>query len=216
MPFPQPAAEGNSIRLSGGTWKVQRASEVKGNGEEIASAGFQTDGWIPATVPGTVLSSYKNIGALPDPNYSANQLNVSESFFNSNFWYRNEFTVPEGFIKDQVFLNFDGINWKAHVYLNGRKAGDIEARVHPRQTGCDGADCSRKECSFGRDREEQPRGLSRKRTSRALASNGGITGADNPTFHATIGWDWIPTVHGRNIGIWNDVKLVSTGNANRQ
>jgi hypothetical protein len=69
---------------------------VKGNGEEIASAGFQTDGWIPATVPGTVLSSYKNIGALPDPNYSANQLNVSESFFNSNFWYRNEFTVPEG------------------------------------------------------------------------------------------------------------------------
>ncbi|MCF0164226.1 MAG: beta-glycosidase, partial [Bacteroidales bacterium] len=33
--------------------------------------------------------------------------------------------------------------------------------------------------------------------------------ADNPTFHATIGWDWIPTVRGRNIGIWNDVKFVS-------
>ena len=41
--------------------------------------------------------------------------------------------------------------------------------------------------------------------------NGGILGADNPTFHATIGWDWIPTVRGRNIGIWNDVFLTSTG-----
>lgn len=43
-----------------------------------------------ATVPGTVLSSYKNIGAIADPNYADNQLQVSESFFWSNFWYRDE------------------------------------------------------------------------------------------------------------------------------
>ncbi len=41
--------------------------------------------------------------------------------------------------------------------------------------------------------------------------NGGILGADNPTFHATIGWDWITTVRGREVGIWNEVYLTSTG-----
>ena len=41
--------------------------------------------------------------------------------------------------------------------------------------------------------------------------NGGILGADNPTFHASIGWDWISTIRGRNIGIWDDVYLTSTG-----
>src|SRR5581483_515707 len=41
--------------------------------------------------------------------------------------------------------------------------------------------------------------------------NGGALGADNPTFHASIGWDWIPTIRGRNSGIWNKVYLSSTG-----
>ena len=209
---PQPAAEGNSIRLSGGNWKVQRASEVKGNGEEIASAGFQTDGWIPATVPGTVLSSYKNIGALPDPNYSANQLNVSESFFNSNFWYRNEFTVPEGFIKDRVFLNFDGINWKAHVYLNGRKAGDIEGAFIRGKLDVTELIVPGKNVLSVEIVKNSHLGAVKEKNKQSTDFNGGILGADNPTFHATIGWDWIPTVRGRNIGIWNDVKLVSTGN----
>ncbi|MCB6901021.1 hypothetical protein LIZ39_01635 [Prevotella buccalis] len=41
--------------------------------------------------------------------------------------------------------------------------------------------------------------------------NGGILGYDNPTFHATIGWDWISTIRGRDIGIWNDVYLSAEG-----
>jgi hypothetical protein len=41
--------------------------------------------------------------------------------------------------------------------------------------------------------------------------NGGALGADNPTYHASIGWDWIPTIRGRNTGIWNDVYLTATG-----
>ena len=81
---------------------------------------------MTATVPGTVLTSYKNVGALADPNYADNQLMISESFFNSNFWYRNEFQVPQSFKRDRVFLNFDGINWKANVYLNGKQVGRLE------------------------------------------------------------------------------------------
>ena len=37
--------------------------------------------------------------------------------------------------------------------------------------------------------------------------NGGALGLDNPTYHASIGWDWIPTIRGRNTGIWGPVYL---------
>lgn len=36
-------------------------------------------------------------------------------------------------------------------------------------------------------------------------------GLDNPTFHATIGWDWITSTPGREVGIWNDVWLSLEG-----
>ena len=42
-------------------------------------------------------------------------------------------------------------------------------------------------------------------------ANGGELGGDNPTFHASIGWDWIPTIRGRNTGIWNNVYLSASG-----
>ena len=54
-------------------------------------------------------------------------------------------------------------------------------------------------------------GAIKEKNRQSTDFNGGILGADNPTFHATIGWDWIPTMRGRNIGIWNDVFLTSTG-----
>jgi hypothetical protein len=54
-------------------------------------------------------------------------------------------------------------------------------------------------------------GAVKEQTAYSTDQNGGIPGADNPTFHATIGWDWIPTIRGRDIGIWNDVYLTHTG-----
>ena len=47
-------------------------------------------------------------------------------------------------------------------------------------------------------------GAIKEQTAYSTDQNGGIPGADNPTFHATIGWDWIPTIRGRDIGVWND------------
>jgi hypothetical protein len=37
-------------------------------------------------------------------------------------------------------------------------------------------------------------------TMQSTGPNGGVLGADNPTYHASIGWDWIPTIRGRNAG----------------
>jgi hypothetical protein len=37
--------------------------------------------------------------------------------------------------------------------------------------------------------------------------NGGELGQDSPTIHAAVGWDWLPTIRGRDIGIYNDVTV---------
>ncbi len=41
--------------------------------------------------------------------------------------------------------------------------------------------------------------------------NGGALGRDNPTYHASAGWDWMSTIRGRNDGIWDNVTLTTSG-----
>lgn len=191
-------------------WRLERASEVNATGEEIASAGYDATTWLPATVPGTVLNSYLRAGALPDPNYRDNQLMISESYFNSDFWYRTELEVAEP-AAERTFLHFDGINWKAEVYLNGTSLGRIEGAFSLRRF--DVTDLIHKGTNYLAVRiiKNAHPGRVKEQDAFTAESNGGHLGADNATFHASIGWDWLPTVRGRNIGIWNDVYLSYTG-----
>jgi hypothetical protein len=41
--------------------------------------------------------------------------------------------------------------------------------------------------------------------------NGGELGQDSPTTHAAVGWDCLPTIRGRSIGIYNDVTVTYGG-----
>jgi Glycosyl hydrolase 2 galactose-binding domain-like/Exo-beta-D-glucosaminidase Ig-fold domain/Glycosyl hydrolases family 2/NedA-like, galactose-binding domain len=212
VPKESPALTGNRIPLAAGSWKIQRASEVSSTGEDISLSGFDSDGWVIATVPGTALVSYWNAGALPDPNYGDNQLMISESFFNSDFWYRNEFEVPSNFKGERFFLNFDGINWKADVFLNGSNIGRIEG-AFTRGVFDVSADLIKgeKNALAVRIIKNENIGTIKEQTAISPDKNGGILGGDNPTYHASVGWDWIPTIRGRNIGIWNDVFISSSG-----
>ncbi|WP_051651885.1 discoidin domain-containing protein [Prevotella sp. P6B1] len=197
--------------LSGGLWQLQRASEVDARGEQIASADYDSRSWIPATVPGTVLASFMNIGAVPDPNYADDVDQISESYFRSNFWYRQEFDITsvDG---AQQWLNFDGINWKANVYLNGQRLGRIEGAFMRGKFNVTGLLRKGKNYLAVEVECNQYFGAVKEKDRNTTQLNGGLLGADNPTFHATIGWDWITTVRGREVGIWNEVYLTSTGN----
>ena len=198
--------------LSGGAWQLQRASEVDARGEKIASADYDSNGWIPATVPGTALASYINIGAVPDPNYADDINQISESFFRSNFWYRNEFIYSPEMDGEQQWLNFDGINWKANVYLNGQRLGRIEGAFMRGKFNVTGLLRPGKNYLAVEVECNKYFGAVKEKDRNTTQLNGGLLGADNPTFHATIGWDWITTVRGREVGIWNEVYLTSTGN----
>ncbi len=213
--FAHPIARSGRNRrmdLAGGAWRLQRESLVSASGETISSAGFQPGDWLIATVPGTVLVSYLNSGAIPDPNFADNQLAISESFFYSDFWYRDEFTVPLPRTKRRMHLHFDGINWKAEVFLNGHVLGLIEGAF------CRGTfDVTdilipgKKNVLAVRILKNSAPGFATEQTRYSPDANGGELGADNPTFHASVGWDWIPTIRGRNTGIWGNVYLRESG-----
>jgi hypothetical protein len=207
-----PARADGGLNLDAGAWRLQRDSLVEGDGAAISKPGYADGNWIPATVPATVLSSYWNIGAIPDPNYGANQLMISDSFFYADFWYRKEFNLPDSLSDRKVWLNFDGINWKAEVYLNGEKLGRVEgAFTRGRFDITDRIQLKSKNALAVRVEKNATPGSMKQKTLETAGLNGGALGADNPTYHASIGWDWIPTVRGRNIGIWDDVFLTSTG-----
>ncbi|MGI4830845.1 MAG: glycosyl hydrolase 2 galactose-binding domain-containing protein [Janthinobacterium lividum] len=181
-------------------------------GEVLSRAGFRDDTWIPATVPGTVLTSYLNVGVLPDPNFGQNQLHISDSFFYSDFWYRTEFTAPPPSTGGRTVLQLAGINWKAEVYLNGIRLGSVDGAFQPGEFEVT------EKLQPGRPnvlailiRKNDTPGSCKQKTLENTDKNGGALGADSPTYHATIGWDWIHTIRGRNTGIWAEVSLVPTG-----
>jgi Glycosyl hydrolase 2 galactose-binding domain-like/Exo-beta-D-glucosaminidase Ig-fold domain/NedA-like, galactose-binding domain/Glycosyl hydrolases family 2 len=212
-PKPQPsspAGPDGRLNLTRGGWRLQRSSLVAATGQMLSQPGFPDRDWMIATVPGTVLTSYLNDGAVPDPYFGDNQYMISDSFFWSDFWYRTEFTAPPAAGR-HVWLNFDGIDWKAHVYLNGRNIGRIEGAfmrgrfdvtgiVHPGAVNA---------LAVRIEKNANPGKVQDKAIS--FRGNGGALGADNPTFHATIGWDWMPTIRGRDTGIQSAVYLTESG-----
>ncbi|MGD0868390.1 MAG: discoidin domain-containing protein [Bryobacteraceae bacterium] len=205
-PRPKPAQG-----LSGGAWRLQRDSLVAAAGDAISKPAFDDRDWVVATVPSTVLSSYWNSGALPDPNYADNQLTVSDSFFYADFWYRNEFVAPPAAGKRQ-WLIFEGIDWKAGVFLNGETLGRMEGGFQRGRFDVTGKlRAGAKNALAVRIEKNATPGSVHEKTFDSPGLNGGALGADNPTYHASVGWDWIPTIRGRNTGIWAGVHLETAG-----
>ena len=200
--------------LSGGNWQLQRSSEVTATGEQIATPDYDSRSWIAATVPGTVLASYINIGAVPNPNFADDVDQISESFFRSNFWYRDTFEVPAELCDGRLqWLCFDGINWKAMVYLNGVQLGRIDGAFMRGKFNVTGLLKKGTNCLAVKIICNDHFAAIKEKDEQTTQFNGGLLGADNPTFHATVGWDWITTVRGREAGIWNEVYLTTTGTA---
>lgn len=196
-------------------WQLQDASKISQAGEEIAKAGFQTTGWYNATVPGTILTSLVNNGVYPEPLWGENNRpdKIPETLCRTPYWYRTTFKVPNDYKNKKIWLNFDGINYSAKVFVNGKEVGhitgafirglfDISSLVIPGQQAVLAVLIS-----------PQPNpGIPHEHTiALGMGGNGGITASDGPTFLCSLGWDWIPAIRDRNTGIWQKVFLSASG-----
>jgi hypothetical protein len=196
-------------------WQLQDAAKVPEAGGAIATEKYKPQSWHNATVPGTVLTSLVNDGVYPEALYGENNRpdKIPDSLARTPFWYRTVFNIPKTYAGRHVWLNFDGINFSAQVWVNGRQVGamkgafsrgvfDISQDVRPGKRAVLAVLVS-----------PQPHpGDPHEHTIRdGMGLNGGITALDGPTFLATIGWDWIPAIRDRNTGIWQRVFISSTG-----
>ncbi|HEX7423270.1 MAG TPA: glycoside hydrolase family 2 protein [Terriglobales bacterium] len=123
-------------------WTLQSSAKVTATGEAISSASFQTKfqrrDWIQADVPTTVVAAQVKSKLLPDPFYAMNLrqypgvsypvgFNFSnipmppDSPYAVSWWYRKEFTLPYVYAGKTVWLNFRGINYRANIFLNGKQ-----------------------------------------------------------------------------------------------
>jgi Exo-beta-D-glucosaminidase Ig-fold domain/Glycosyl hydrolases family 2/Glycosyl hydrolases family 2, sugar binding domain/Glycosyl hydrolases family 2, TIM barrel domain len=206
--LPAPVVIGNG-------WQLQDEAKVTGEPAQVSSAEFATAGWHAAVVPGTVLTSLVKDGVYPDPMYGENNRpdRIPESLAHTNYWYRTTFTVPQSYAGQHIWLNFDGINYSAAMWVNGKQVGstlgafargvfDISAIVQPGSTATLAVLVS-----------PQPHpGVPHEHTLRnGMGLNGGMTAIDGPTFLSTIGWDWIPAIRDRDTGLWQKVYLSASG-----
>ena len=193
-------------------WYARKANEVKMDGNRLSAAPLDKTGWFPARVPGTVLTTLLENHMYPAPEFGLNNNlipdihEVGNDFY--TYWFTRQFTInnlPEG---RNVWLNFRGINYKAEIFLNGKR---INRNTH--------------EGMFLRKtfnitpylRTDAPNVLAVLvyPPTHAGNPNGGQGGdgqiARNNTMQYTPGWDWIQPVRDRNTGIWDEVSITTTG-----
>jgi len=209
IPLPPPEADG-SLRLCGG-WRLVDQSAIPDKATAVSTLGYDDSKWLIATVPGTILTSYLNLGAIPDPYYGDQDLQISDFFCHTNWWYRNELEVPLSFAGRRVWLNFEGINYRAHIYVNGKHAGALDgAFIRGHFDVTELVTAGKKNCiavlimPVPKPDKDMPKPLDGYVYPQEYPKN-------EPTILEADSWDWLPTIHDRDTGIINHVTLTATG-----
>ncbi|HEY9342124.1 MAG TPA: sugar-binding domain-containing protein, partial [Hanamia sp.] len=116
----------NNIELNN-NWQMQSSSKINAGDADVSTFDFATKDWYAATVPGTVLGSlvadsvYKNIF------YGRNLEKIPESQFNVPWWYRTTFTIDKIDEGQITKLRFNGISYRADIWLNGQKVASADS-----------------------------------------------------------------------------------------
>lgn len=177
-------------------------------GWEMCEGGLRPEDWYNATVPGTVLTTLVQQGVYPDPRFGLNNLSIPDDLCRKDWWYRCSFSVPEQARDKEVFeLIFNGINYKADIWLNGHKIGRMEGAFIRGRFDITSLLQPVNELYVHILPPSNP-GIPHEQSPSAGGGwNGGALCLDGPTFICSEGWDWMPGVRDRNIGIWQDVVL---------
>jgi len=102
-------------------WFIRSSAEVKDGGAVISSPGLDLAGWCPASVPSTVLAALLKNGEYPDLFVGKNLEGIPGERFAVSWWYRTEFNLQADKRLVGTRLGFDGINYRANIWLNGRQ-----------------------------------------------------------------------------------------------
>jgi len=195
--------------------EVLDAAEIPQEGREISKVSYKPNNWYEATVPGTVLTTLVNNGVYPEPLYGENNRpeNIPESLCYTDWWYRTVVPIPASYKDKNIWINFEGINYSAEIWVNGTYVGpvkgaftrgifDITSFVKPDENAAIAV----------RILPQPHKGLPFEHIMGSVGGPcGGVGRLDGPTFGCSVGWDWMSGVRDRNSGIWQEVYLSATG-----
>ena len=126
-------------------WRLKSSTQVTPLGNVLSLPTYQTHDWYQATVPTSVLGALVKAGVYPDPHFDLNDLKIPDASDNLNkrlglskysyikgvanpfkdpYWFRTKFLVPAHQKGRRTWLNFDGINYRADVWVNGKQVAD--------------------------------------------------------------------------------------------
>jgi exo-1,4-beta-D-glucosaminidase len=202
------AGQAANRHLPGGDWRLRSSANLEATGAEVSRPGFDASSWYRVTVPNTVVGALVENGTYKDPYFGMNLRSLpgmsypvgqrftlldtpADSPFKPAWWYRTEFDVPPAHAGRSLALHFDGINYRANIWVNGRqiaKASDVVG-------------------VFRRYEFDVTRVLEPGRRNAIAAEVFGPEPHD-----LSIMWvDWNPTPPDKNMGLWGDVYLTTSG-----
>jgi beta-galactosidase/beta-glucuronidase len=227
-----------SLNLSG-AWLIKSSLQVSEQGNKVSTGNFRPVSWYPATVPTTVLNALIKNKVYPDPFVGLNNYkipDVSDEFnarynlarysyidgktnpWKDPYWFRKEFFLTKEFEGKQIWLNFDGINYRADVWVNGQlvaekkdMAGmflrfryDISKYAMVNDTNY---------LAVKIYQVDHP-GVPTPGTQFEVFGKTRGHASDlfkDETLKFSGGWDCAPVIRDRNMGIYQDVYITSTG-----
>ncbi len=210
-------------------WVMKKAGDVTDRPEDLSTTGYKAEGWATAIVPGTVLNSLVNNGVYPEPYYGLNNkitsglipdlAKVGRDFY--TYWFRTEFDPVKKERGERIWMQIDGVNYRAEFWLNGKMVFNMAGMF--RQESVDVTDYINSdknnvlavkvypidEPGVPRDGEDTAKEWGA--TSEFRNGGNGEIGK-NVTMLMTVGWDFtfLDGIRDRNTGIWRDIRFFKT------
>ena len=127
----KPIAQDKDIMITDG-WAIQASSKVAEDGNIISLTETDCAEWYKASVPSTVMGALTaENGLYADAFTGKNYKEIDKEQFNEPWWYRTTFEIPALKEGQRVELEFDGISYRADVWLNGKKIASADELFGP-------------------------------------------------------------------------------------
>ncbi|MDH5610809.1 MAG: beta galactosidase jelly roll domain-containing protein, partial [Cyclobacteriaceae bacterium] len=171
-------------------WQIQSSANLDQKGSSLSTPDTDTREWQSTPVPSTVLAALVRNNVYQDIFMGDNFDKIPKEPFTVPWWYRTSFTLDEVGNDNYYNLVFEGINYRANVWLNGQQVASSDTMEQ-----------SFRMFDFAiSDKVKQGENVLAVEIIPPV--NGDLT----------IGWvDWNPWPADNNMGIWRPVKLLKTG-----
>ena len=128
-------------------WQMISSLQEKETGHITGQINYQNPEAIDVEIPTTVLRALVKAGIYPDPHLDLNNFKIPDASdtlnhklklekyshikgvdnpFKDPYWFRTVFEVPINAKNKKTWLNFDGINYRADIWINGKKIADAQ------------------------------------------------------------------------------------------